>query len=160
MEAVISSHRPTQSPEVDPSTLSNYTNFDVKETDLQFKVLFDEEKVDGVVVFDLLSLNETEEVVLDTSYLEIHNVRVNEKEISEYQVKDRAEPLGSALVIKYAFKKNASVKLEIKFSTTSKCTALQFLSKEATDGKKAPYLFSQCQAIHARSLFPCFDTPA
>lgn len=105
MEVVISPHRPIQSPEVDPSTLSNYTNFNIRKTDLQFKVLFDEEKVDGVVVYDLSSIDEIEEVILDTSYLEIQRVRVNDKEIGEYQLKERAEPLGSALVVKYTFKK-------------------------------------------------------
>eukprot|EP01062_Namystynia_karyoxenos_P026766 TRINITY_DN20701_c0_g1_i1.p1 TRINITY_DN20701_c0_g1~~TRINITY_DN20701_c0_g1_i1.p1 ORF type:complete len:656 (+),score=170.93 TRINITY_DN20701_c0_g1_i1:78-2045(+) len=38
------------------------------------------------------------------------------------------------------------------------CSALQFLSASQTQDKKLPYLFSQCQFIHARSLVPCQDT--
>ncbi len=29
-----------------------------------------------------------------------------------------------------------------------------------TSAKKGPFLYSQCQAIHARSLLPCMDSPA
>lgn len=48
----------------------------------------------------------------------------------------------------------------IKYRTAPEARALQFLNKEQTTDKLAPYLFSQCQAIHARSIVPSMDTPS
>jgi hypothetical protein len=47
------------------------------------------------------------------------------------------------------------VDLGIRFSCSPASTALQFLDPAQTAGGKQPYLFTQCQAIHARSLVPC-----
>lgn len=78
----------------------------------------------------------------------------------KWHVGDRVEPYGSPLSIQLASKpsKDEKLRLDITCSTTDKCTALQWMTPAQTNGQH-PYLFSQCQAIHARSIFPCQDTP-
>jgi len=49
--------------------------------------------------------------------------------------------------------------VRIRYRTSPEASALQWLGPEQTLGKERPYLFSQCQAIHARSVLPCQDTP-
>lgn len=48
----------------------------------------------------------------------------------------------------------------IVFSTSPSSSALQWLSPPQTFNKLHPFVYTQCQAIHARSVFPCQDTPA
>jgi leukotriene-A4 hydrolase len=48
----------------------------------------------------------------------------------------------------------------IDYETTAASSALQWLSPEQTAGREYPYLFTQCQAIHARTLVPCQDEPS
>ena len=49
--------------------------------------------------------------------------------------------------------------LVIRYATSPDASALQWLEPPQTSGGVQPYLFSQCQAIHARSLIPLQDTP-
>lgn len=51
------------------------------------------------------------------------------------------------------------VKLDIALETTKDCVGLQWMTPAQTGNKKHPYVYSQCQAILARSIFPCQDTP-
>lgn len=48
----------------------------------------------------------------------------------------------------------------VSFKTSSNSSALQWLSPPQTFNKTSPFVYTQCQAIHARSIFPCQDTPA
>ncbi|MEW6435054.1 MAG: M1 family metallopeptidase [Myxococcota bacterium] len=69
-----------------------------------------------------------------------------------------AEPvLGSRLEVTLP---KGETEVRIRYRTSPNASALQWLEPAMTLGGKQPYLFSQCQAIHARSVLPCQDTPA
>ncbi|KAF2850462.1 leukotriene A-4 hydrol [Plenodomus tracheiphilus IPT5] len=146
----------------DPNTLSNYHNFVTRHTSVDLDVDFSKRRLFGSVVLTLESLagEETKEVVLDSSFLDISVVEINGKS-AKFYVGDRVEPYGSPLTITLpsVVPKGKTVDIEIKIATTDKCTALQWMTPAQTSNKKHPYMFSQCQAIHARSVFPCQDTP-
>ncbi|WP_049797370.1 M1 family aminopeptidase/hydrolase [Kribbella flavida] len=65
------------------------------------------------------------------------------------------EELGSALTIRTA----AHEQVRISYRTAPTATGLQWLEPEMTAGGVLPFMFSQSQAIHARSWVPVQDTP-
>lgn len=146
----------------DPNTLSNYNNFRTTNTSVDFTVDFDKKILAGNVTLTVQSITdgESDEVILDTSFLDIKDVKLNGQSLT-WKLGSRFEPYGSPLSIKLGQnpKKDAKLDLDITMSTTDKCTALQWLTPAQTSNKKHPYMFSQCQAIHARSIYPCQDTP-
>ncbi|KAL3442134.1 leukotriene A-4 hydrolase [Aspergillus insuetus] len=146
----------------DPNTLSNYNNFRCTHTEANFEILFDQKRLVGNVVHKLKSITnaESKEIILDSSHVSIDEVQVNGSP-ADWELLPPFGPLGTALKIKLdqPVKLDELVDVKISVQTTEKCTALQWLTKAQTSTKKHPYMFSQCQAIHARSIFPCQDTP-
>ncbi|KAL9261546.1 Leucine aminopeptidase-like protein [Drosera capensis] len=48
----------------------------------------------------------------------------------------------------------------VGFVTAKEASAIQWLEREQTAKVSAGFVYTQCQAIHCRSIFPCQDTPA
>lgn len=72
--------------------------------------------------------------------------------------KDEQDPiLGERLHLKNLERTTA---FTIELTTSSHAKALQWLEPMQTAGGKDPFLYSQCALLHARSIFPCQDTPS
>lgn len=93
---------------------------------------------------------------LDTRDLEIDAVEDAGGKPLPFQLAPAEPILGSRLRVELP----AGVRrLRIRYRTSPDATALQWLEPAQTAGGQFPFLFSQCQAIHARSVVPLQDTP-
>ncbi len=142
----------------------SYANTDeviITHLDLDLKVDFEKRRLKGHVELDIKTLSQTAEtMILDTRKLTIHEVMTREKDgkwsKTAFNVDKENDALGSALSI--AITPNTK-KIKIIYETDPSASGLQWLTPEQTGGKKHPFLFSQAQAIHARSFIPLQDTP-
>lgn len=164
----------------DPNSLSSFNEFRIVHTSFDWKIDFDATEIDGSVRFDVQRLksescersttintengdipNQHEnQFVLDARQLTIKNV-FRRTENESIPLEFRVDTEGESIIINLNSMRNETfLSIEIFYSTSNtKCSALQWLSKEQTADRQYPYMFSQCQAIHARSLYPCQDTP-
>ena len=93
---------------------------------------------------------------LDTFKIELHEARVGDRRLAwEFDASD--EVLGERLHLK-GF--DGESNFTLKFRTSPEARALQWMNESQTAGGKHPFLYSQCQATNARSVFPCQDTPS
>jgi len=146
---------------MDPCSFTNSDVFRTKSIHFEWDIDFDKKQIAGVVSLSCDIAKSTTEVILDTRELSVQSVSVGGQNCA-FKIGDRGskcEALGKPLIITFANALEGAVTIDIRYNTTEKCSALQWLTKEQTCGGNHPYLFSQCQAIHARSLFPCQDSP-
>eukprot|EP00884_Botryococcus_braunii_P019549 jgi/Botrbrau1/6278/Bobra.0129s0023.1 len=145
---------------LDHSSQANYKDIRTKHNDFDLKVDFDTKTVRGTAEITLQAYRPVSEVWLDTRGLAIEAVSQAGEDIP-YKLDEPHPVLGSRLRVQLLRQATPpeEVKINICYTTSPNSTALQFLAPSQTAGGQFPYLFTQCQAIHARSFFPCQDTP-
>lgn len=84
----------------DPNTLSNYNNWRSAHITANFEILFDQKKLVGNVVHKFRSTTEAQskEIILDTSHLDIGEVKVD-GQASKWELLAPLEPFGTPLKI-------------------------------------------------------------
>jgi leukotriene-A4 hydrolase len=93
---------------------------------------------------------------LDTRALRIASVNDPQGKPLRHQLAEPEPILGSRLRIELP---PGTEGVRIRYATSPEASALQWLTPAQTAGGVQPFLFSQCQPIHARSLAPLQDTP-
>ena len=146
----------------DPNSLSSSDTVRQKHLAFDLDLDFEHKRFSGSVTITFKALSSATSLLLDTKTLLIAAVEDGKGTLLPFRLRPEEQPYGRALEIHLDEKvcKGDKFTLKIEYETSPEAVGLQWLAPELTEGKKHPYVFSQFQAIHARSFVPCQDTPS
>jgi leukotriene A-4 hydrolase/aminopeptidase len=129
--------------------------------ELDLEVRFDSRTLAGTVTLPVKRIDPGAPLILDTRDLKIRTVEAaaGEKGTFAPAKHELAQPdriLGAALAITLP---EGADRVRISYETSPAASALQWLEPSQTAGGREPFLFTQSQAIHARSWIPLQDSP-
>ena len=150
------SQLPTPNYMNDPHSFSRPDEAVVKHLALDLTVDFEKKMLSGAAVLDVGQKNNSTQLILDTRDLNIHKVSLPDGSELKFSLGDAVKYLGQSLTIDL---KPQTSKIVIHYSTHPDAAALQWLEPSQTAGKKLPFLFTQSQAILARTWVPIQDSP-
>jgi leukotriene-A4 hydrolase len=128
----------------------------VKHISLDLNVNFKEKTLSGTAILEIENITGTDQLQLDTRDLTIQKITLDQNESTTFTLDAPLEFLGSKLTIKI---KPETKKVNITYFTSPTAAALQWLEPSQTAGGKFPFLFTQSQAILARTWIPLQDSP-
>jgi len=140
---------------VDKHSFSEPHNVQTTHLDLDVKIDFEKEVISGKATYTLKNIAGSSELVLDANGLIIDSI-TSLGENCTYSFGEKDAVLGQALRIEIDEK---ATELSIYYQSAPNAKALQWLNPKQTAGKKQPFLFTQSQAILARTWLPCQDSP-
>ncbi len=139
----------------DPHSTTDTEQGRVVHLALDWRVDFAARRIGGSATLELAAAA-SGPLDLDTRDLTIEAVTDDAGRAVPFALGERDPVLGQRLRLTLA---RPSARVTVRYQTSPEATALQWLEPAQTAGGAHPYLFSQCQAIHARSLAPMQDSP-
>ncbi len=146
----------------DVHSYSNPQAIKVRHVDLDWNVLFDKKILRGTATLTVERAADAggAPLILDTRDLNIEKIETSNGAgkfaAAKFNVGAADKVLGAPLTVQLP----ADAKLvRVYYSTSPNASGLQWLAPEQTAGKKTPFMFSQAEAIHARSFIPLQDSP-
>ncbi|MCI0749402.1 MAG: M1 family metallopeptidase [Nevskiales bacterium] len=145
----------------DYHSYSNVRDFRTEHLVLDLAVDFERRVLEGAVELNLQRLDAgAAELRLDTRDLDVAHVETaagkGDWSPGSFRLDARDAILGSALRI--AMPPGAN-RVRIHYATRPEASGLQWLAAAQTADRRHPFLYSQSQALHARSWIPLQDTP-
>jgi leukotriene-A4 hydrolase len=155
------SNEPKEAGDDNASTIDQHSFANTKEAivthiSLNLAVDFDSTLLKGSATLTFDNLAQAKELILDTKDLIVSKVTIDQGQSTTFSFGEEHPIFGASLhVAILPDTKNVTV----HYTTSPEAGALQWLSPSQTLGKEYPFLFSQSQAILARTWIPCQDGP-
>jgi len=139
----------------DPHSYFDETQPRVQRLRLALTVDFERQVLEGSVVLELAAAG-SGALDLDSKGLTIRSAHADDGRVVPFTLAAEEPILGQRLRLDLPPDTRA---VTIAYRTSPEAVALQWLSPAQTEGKRHPFLFSQCQAIHTRTVVPLQDSP-
>ncbi|HEY3404417.1 MAG TPA: M1 family metallopeptidase [Ohtaekwangia sp.] len=110
----------------------------------------------ATAIWSIQTAPDADIITFDSKGLKIGKVLLNESTVAEFKTSENDPILGQSIAI---LLRPGTTSVTIQYETNPDAEAVQWLSAQQTAGKKYPFMFTQSQAILARSWVPCQDSP-
>jgi aminopeptidase N len=124
---------------------------------LDLAIDFSRKRIGGTASLDLDRKPDAKQLILDDKGLDIRSVTDAAGQKLAWAVGKADKDLGAPLSIDL---RPDTKKVVIRYDSAPDASALLWLTPEQTAGKKAPFVFSQGEAIENRTWIPTQDSPA
>ena len=139
----------------DTHTLSNADSITLGHLDLDIAVSFEKKQISGCATWTIDNPYGLTSLHLDDWGLRIDSVFADGQKV-QCTIGGQVRFLGTQLSIPI---RRGTMSVAIWYATTDSARALQWLTPQQTASKTLPFLYTQSEAINARSWVPCADGP-